>query len=206
MTLEGSVCRLRAVEPCDADIMYVWENDVEVWRVSNTSTPFSRYSLVRFIEEQQQCDIYSARQLRLIIETAEGAEPDMAGMAATGAASAATEKASAASVATSATGWTAVGAVDLFEFDPHNLRAGIGILVYDRERRGRGYAADALRIVEGYAREVLHLHSLWCNVGADNVPSLALFEKAGYVRVGIKRDWMRTPDGFADEIMMQKML
>lgn len=173
MSLEGSVCRLRAVEPCDTDTMYVWENDVEVWRASDTSTPFSRCSLERFVEEQQRCDIYSTRQLRLIIETFDGA---------------------------------AVGAVDIFDFDPCNLRAGIGILVYDRERRGRGYAADALRVAEDYARDVLHLHSLWCNVGADNAPSLALFGKAGYSRVGVKRDWMLTAEGFADEIMLQKLL
>ena len=99
----------------------------------------------------------------------------------------------------------AVGAVDLFDFDPVNLRAGVGVLVYGGENRRRGYASDALAVVEEYAREVLHLHQLWCGVGADNEASLALFERAGYEISGRRRDWQRTSDGFVDEVVMQKV-
>ena len=53
----------------------------------------------------------------------------------------------------------AVGAVDLFEFDPQNRRAGIGVIVAPPYRR-QGFAADALLCIERYAREVLHLHQL----------------------------------------------
>lgn len=172
MLLEGEICRLRAVEPRDAGVLCVWENDPEVWLVSGTSAPFSRHAIERFIEEQQY-DIYASRQLRLIVENRGG---------------------------------EAVGAVDIFEFDPANLRAGVGILIYGREHRGRGYAAESLRLVGEYARDVLHLHQLWCNVGAENEASLRLFVGAGYERVGVKRDWQRTRDGYADEILMQKIL
>ena len=40
---------------------------------------------------------------------------------------------------------TAVGAVDMFEFDPQNLRAGVGIIVAPPYRK-QGYALDALQI------------------------------------------------------------
>ena len=56
------------------------------------------------------------------------------------------------------------------------------------------------------ARTVLGLHQLWCNVGADNTASLALFRRAGFAETGRKREWQWTPDGFRDEIMMQKIL
>lgn len=39
---------------------------------------------------------------------------------------------------------TAVGAVDMFEFDPQNLRAGVGIIVAPPYRK-QGYAQDACR-------------------------------------------------------------
>lgn len=173
MFFGGDICRLRAVEPDDADMLYLWENDPEVWSVSGTSAPYSLDALRRFIDEQQR-GIYAAGGLRLVIETLRG---------------------------------EAVGAVDLFDFDPANLRAGVGILVYGREHRGRGYASDALAAVERYARDVLHLHQLWCNVGADNAASLALFGGAGYERAGVRRDWQRTSSGgFSDVIFMQKML
>lgn len=63
--------RLRALEPSDLKLLYLWENDPEVWRVSGTLSPISRERLARFIEEQNY-DLYATRQMRLIIE-AEGA-------------------------------------------------------------------------------------------------------------------------------------
>ena len=172
MRLRGRVVRLRAVEPDDVEIMYRWENDPEVWRVSGTLAPFSRHTLMKFVEEQQY-DLYRTRQLRLIIENGEG---------------------------------TAVGTLDLFEFDPQHRRAGVGILIYDASQRSRGYASDALRTLEAYAREVLGLHQLWCDVGADNVASLHLFEHAGFVRTGCKRDWILTPEGFRDLLTLQLII
>ena len=32
---------LRPLEPDDIDLLYHWENSMEIWEVSNTKTPFS---------------------------------------------------------------------------------------------------------------------------------------------------------------------
>jgi len=100
----------------------------------------------------------------------------------------------------------AVGAADLFDFDPQNLRAGVGILVHAESDRRRGYASEALRLLEEYAAGVLRLHQLWCGVGSGNSASLALFRSAGYVRCGRRRDWILSPAGWQDEIEMQKII
>lgn len=100
----------------------------------------------------------------------------------------------------------AVGAVDLFEYDPINRRAGIGILIYANDDRGRGYASDTLATLCRYLRDTLGLHQLWCNIGADNRASLQLFLSAGFTQIGIKRQWQWRPDGYHDEVMMQKIL
>lgn len=55
------------------------------------------------------------------------------------------------------------------------------------------------------ARQVLGLHQLWCSVAPDNAASLALFRRAGFVECGRKREWRRTPDGWADELLLQKI-
>ncbi|MBD5347146.1 MAG: GNAT family N-acetyltransferase [Bacteroides sp.] len=63
---DGTV-RLRALEPSDIDIMMEWENDTQSWGAASTSAPYSR----RIIEDYvltYDADIFSARQLRLIIE------------------------------------------------------------------------------------------------------------------------------------------
>lgn len=98
-----------------------------------------------------------------------------------------------------------IGMLDLFEFDPQNLRAGLGIMISGDER-GKGYAADAVEIVCRYGRDILHLHQLWCSIGADNAPSLALFLGAGFTEVGVKRDWQCSAEGFTDEVLMQRIL
>lgn len=71
LNLEGRICRLRALEPADIDLLYAWENDPSVWGVSGTLAPFSRHALEALIESQRY-DLFQNRQLRLIVETAEG--------------------------------------------------------------------------------------------------------------------------------------
>ena len=100
---------------------------------------------------------------------------------------------------------SAVGAVDMFEFDPQNLRAGVGIIVAPPYRK-QGFALDALQTLERYVRDVLRMHQLWCSVGADNEASLALFKKAGYAECGRRKEWILTPNGATDEVLMQKLL
>ena len=34
--MENELIRLRALEPDDVQVLYKWENDTEVWKVSNT--------------------------------------------------------------------------------------------------------------------------------------------------------------------------
>lgn len=97
-----------------------------------------------------------------------------------------------------------VGALDLFDLDPVNLRAGVGILIHDTAQRGKGYAADAVETVCSYARDMLHLHQLWCSVEAGNAASLALFRHAGFSETGIRKEWLRLADGFHDEVFLQK--
>ena len=58
---------LRAVEPEDLELLYLWENDCTVWQVSNTLAPFSRYQLKQYIQANPS-DIYAHRQLRMMID------------------------------------------------------------------------------------------------------------------------------------------
>lgn len=59
--------QLRAIEPSDLEVLYLWENDPDVWRVSGTLAPVSRDRLARFISEQCY-DLYATRQMRLIVD------------------------------------------------------------------------------------------------------------------------------------------
>jgi len=69
--LEFGKVRFRALEPDDIDLLFEWENDAEIWEISNTYEPFSKYILAKYIKESQR-DIYEAKQTRMIIETLDG--------------------------------------------------------------------------------------------------------------------------------------
>jgi diamine N-acetyltransferase len=58
---------LRAMEPQDATILYNWENDEELWYVSETLAPYSLHQLKLFIEQSLTQDIFSSKELRLMI-------------------------------------------------------------------------------------------------------------------------------------------
>ncbi len=69
--LKGEKVYLRPLEIEDLDAIYRWENDPENWQLGNTLTPFSRFFLEQFILNSQN-NIFTDKQLRLMIETHEG--------------------------------------------------------------------------------------------------------------------------------------
>ena len=165
---------LRALEPGDLDVLYRWENDPEIWHVSNTYTPYSRYILEKYIENSH-LDIYQVKQLRLMIDMRNGSTPVP----------------------------RPIGTIDLFDFDPYHNRAGVGILIGDKSDRKKGYASQALTIFLDYSFHTLQLHQLYCHVTAGNKDSLRLFKKSGFRVTGKKKEWVKTPGKFLDEYLLQ---
>lgn len=98
-----------------------------------------------------------------------------------------------------------VGSIDLFDFDPNHLRAGIGILIAEKSDRKKGYASEALEILAEYCFLSLNLHQLYCNIGIDNEASVLLFQKNGFKISGIKKDWLRVGTTFKDELILQRI-
>ncbi|MDR3297289.1 MAG: GNAT family N-acetyltransferase [Prevotellaceae bacterium] len=173
----NATLHLRAVEPLDIELLYEWENNRDLWGVSETLAPFSREAIASFIAESQRSDIYATRQLRLMVDVAQAHDPR-----------------------------DTVGIVDLYDFDPQNLRAGVGILIYHPAHRRKGIATQALRQLMSYAFSTLHLHQLYCGIAANNAASLALFRKLGFEQTGLRKAWRMREGGFEDEVFMQKIL
>jgi diamine N-acetyltransferase len=168
--LENTRIHLRALEPEDLEILYKWENDPEIWHLSTTLSPFSKFTLKKYLE-QAQMDIFEAKQLRLVIQKK-------------------SDK-------------SAIGAIDLFDFEPIHQRAGVGILIGNLEDRKNGYATEALDSLREYAFSTLGLKQLYCNICEDNKESLNLFIKQGYVITGQKKDWIKKGDYWLSEYFLQ---
>lgn len=64
--IKGSTVSLRALEPDDIDLLFAWENDQDLWRVSNTQAPFSRFAIEQYVLSASN-DLYANKELRLII-------------------------------------------------------------------------------------------------------------------------------------------
>ncbi len=97
----------------------------------------------------------------------------------------------------------AIGLIDLFDFDPVNNRAGIGILIQNNSNRGSGYGKEALKLLIGYCFNQLQMHQLYANIGTDNEASLNLFITFGFQKIGIKKDWIYSNNSFHDEAIFQ---
>lgn len=72
--LSNKTITLRALEPTDLEVLYRWENDTALWTVSDTIAPYSREALWRYLENDT-ADIYTQRQLRLMITLTSDATP-----------------------------------------------------------------------------------------------------------------------------------
>ncbi|MBQ6723663.1 MAG: GNAT family N-acetyltransferase [Paludibacteraceae bacterium] len=71
------------------------------------------------------------------------------------------------------------GCMDLFDFDPRNRRAAIGMYVAP-EYRGKGVGRLVLEQLESYAFDFLYLRVLYAVIATNNIPCSSLYRSAGY--------------------------
>lgn len=142
---------LRKIEPSDLPFLYQWENDASAWADGANHNPLSQQDLRAYIESTTG-DIYRDGQLRLIIEEANSQQP---------------------------TAKVTLGCIDLFDFDPRNRRAAIGMYIAP-EFRGKGVGHEAVKQLESYAFDFLNLRVLYAVIATNNIPCSALYKNAGY--------------------------
>lgn len=58
---------LRALEPSDTDLIYLWENNPEMWRYGVSPAPLSRHQIWEYINQYDANPLVSG-QLRLIVQ------------------------------------------------------------------------------------------------------------------------------------------
>ncbi|MGP1469542.1 MAG: GNAT family N-acetyltransferase [Hoylesella shahii] len=163
---------LRAMEPEDLDTLYKIENNQELWAVSTTNVPYSRFALHEYVETNTN-DIYTDKQVRLMIDNDAG---------------------------------ETVGIIDLMNFSPQHSRAEVGIVIM-KPHRQKGYATAAMEKLVAYARQTLHLHQLFLVTECDNESCLLLFEKLGFEKTALLKQWLQQKEGvYKDACLMQLFL
>ena len=168
----GEKIILRALEPEDLNFLYLIENNLDNWEISETKIPFSKYLLHEYLKTIGD-DITKSGQLRLVIQSKTSKEQ--------------------------------VGLIDLFDFDAINRKCGIGIIINPESRNNR-IATETLSLIAKYCKNTLNLHQLYCDIQSNNSTSISLFEKNGFVKTGVKKEWSLKANIYSDIFFYQKIL
>jgi aminoglycoside 6'-N-acetyltransferase len=96
-----------------------------------------------------------------------------------------------------------VGVVDFFEEnDPDGRSAGMDIALLGC-CTGRGVGGDALRTLCRYLVDVRGHHRLTIDPALANERAIRAYEKVGFKRIGVAREYERGPDGtYHDNLLM----
>ena len=99
------------------------------------------------------------------------------------------------------------------EDDAHLLLGSIGIMRIERGQsgeigywlapwaRGRGAMVRAVRLLAGWAWAEFRLRRIELVIAVDNLPSLAVAERAGFTREGVLRDYRQNKGVWRDHAM-----
>ena len=163
----AKIIKLRKLEPSDLPFLYQWENDASVWADGANHNPLSQQDLRDYIESTTG-DIYKDGQLRLVIHSSSESVCQQSGLSG---------EAGLSSV--SPQDGLTLGCIDLFDLDPRNRRAAIGMYIAP-EYRGKGVGREAVRLLEQYAFGFLHLRLLYAIIAIHNSACTALYRSAAY--------------------------
>jgi diamine N-acetyltransferase len=93
-----------------------------------------------------------------------------------------------------------VGTTGLMTIDWRQSRATFGISI--GERRGTGLGTDATRLTLDWAFNMLGLHNVMLTVLPTNTAAIRAYEKAGFRRIGVRRDSLSVLGRRGDEVLM----
>ena len=80
-----------------------------------------------------------------------------------------------------------IGGVDLHGIDLRNRTAELGIMIGEKEARGRGLGTEAVRLVCDYGFNAMELNSIWLLTFGWNIAGQKAYVKAGFKEFGRRR-------------------
>lgn len=161
------------MEMADVQTVQRWENESDDWWMGARILPVSIEAMTQYAKGNH--DLYLDRQLRWMLDAYDESEGS----------------------------WVCAGAIDLYDFDPRQLRAGVAIHI-DKTHRRKGHARAGLSLLGRYASNHLGLKQLYAEVPSNHEASLRLFAEVGFEATGKREQWIRTPQGaWTDVVTLQ---
>lgn len=81
----------------------------------------------------------------------------------------------------------------------------IGIAIYDRNYRGKGYGRDALDTLTNFIFNEMRMHVVYLNVSEENSTAIKLYKAAGFETEGILRERYYKDGKYHNIITMSKV-
>ena len=91
-----------------------------------------------------------------------------------------------------------IGVIGYVNIKAENFRAEVGYVLHHEYTR-KGISYEALQAVLKYGFDVMNLHSIEAIIRPENLASVKLIEKAGFVREGYFKDYIFHNGKFWDE-------
>jgi RimJ/RimL family protein N-acetyltransferase len=95
-----------------------------------------------------------------------------------------------------------LGGISLTTIDSINRSAQVGIVIGSKPNWGKGFGTDAMRVVLAFAFEKMNLHRVWLNVYDFNVRGIKSYEKCGFRREGVQREYRFLDGRYHDSLLM----
>jgi diamine N-acetyltransferase len=97
-----------------------------------------------------------------------------------------------------------VGMVGLYNINWIHRTCEIGILIGNKEVKGRGFGKEACQLLESFAVEYLNIRKIKLNVVSENKAAVHLWESLGYQKVGEYKKERFIKGEYKDITIMEK--
>lgn len=98
--------------------------------------------------------------------------------------------------------WIIIGTCGFFGFDWRCRSAEVGIVIGEKTYWNQGYGTETMRMMLKHGFDSLNLNRIALDVYDSNRRAIRAYEKAGFIREGIKRQGMFKDGRYIDIIMM----
>lgn len=95
-----------------------------------------------------------------------------------------------------------IGNIKLGPINPIHRFGEISIVIGEKSCRGKGYGADAIKLLTGYAFDQLNMNRLSAGIYQNNIGSYKAFLQAGFIKEGVFRKMRKYNNEWVDQVMV----